>query len=276
LPCPWLRNEGVTAAAQKPLHDDIKGQGAAMKTGLAGKVVLITGATRNHGRAGALAFAEEGAHLLLCTRQSMGLLEETAHLASPFGVKVVTGQCDVTDEEQVKAFVDKGLSEFGRIDVVVNNAGWRARGELLRISTENWLATMGVNLHAVFLMSQAVLPSMVQHRWGRIINYSGIAAFRGSTGTTAKMAGEGLTRAIAREYGKYNITANLIGPGSVEVVRTPGQEVPGGEGTGVESIPIPRQGTVDECTATVVFLASAQASYITGQTFLVNGGAYFL
>ena len=184
-----------------------------MKTGLAGKVVLITGSTRNHGRAGALAFAEEGAHLLLCTRQSMGLLEETAHMASPFGVKVVTGQCDVTDEEQVKAFVDKGLSEFGRIDVVVNNAGWRARGELLRISTENWLATMGVNLHAVFLMSQAALPSMVQHRWGRIINYSGIAAFRGSTGTTAKMAGEGLTRAIAREYGKYNITANLIGPG---------------------------------------------------------------
>ena len=72
---------------------------------------------------------KEGAHLLLCTRQSMGLLEETAHMAAPFGVKVVTGQCDVTDEEQVKAFVHKGLSEFRRIDVVVNNAGWRARGE---------------------------------------------------------------------------------------------------------------------------------------------------
>jgi NAD(P)-dependent dehydrogenase (short-subunit alcohol dehydrogenase family) len=148
--------------------------------------------------------------------------------------------------------------------VVVNNAGWRARGDLLRISTENWLATMGVNLRAPFLMSQAVLPCMGQHRWGRIINYSGIAAFRGSTGTTAKMAAAGLTRAIAREYGKYHITTNLIGPGSIEVIRTPGQEIPTG------------QGTVDECTATVVFLASEQASYITGQTFLVNGGAYFL
>jgi 3-oxoacyl-[acyl-carrier protein] reductase len=247
-----------------------------METGLAGKVVLITGATRNHGRAGALAFAKEGAHLLLCTRRSMDLLEETAHLASPSGVKALTAQCDVTDEAQVKAFVDKGLSEFGRIDVVVNNAGWRARGDLLRISTENWLATMGVNLHAPFLMCQAVLPSMVRQRWGRIINYSGIAGFRGSTGTTAKMAGEGLTRAIAHEYGKYNITANLIGPGSIEVIRTPGQEIPGGEGAGIEAIPIPRQGTVDECTALVVFLASAQASYITGQTYLVNGGAYFL
>jgi 3-oxoacyl-[acyl-carrier protein] reductase len=247
-----------------------------MKTGLEGKVVLITGATRNHGRASALAFAEEGAKLLLCTRQSMELLEETAHLAAQSGVQVVTGRCDVTDEEQVHAFVHQGLSAFGRIDVVVNNAGWRARGELLRISTENWCATMGVNLHAPFLMCQAVLPSMVQHRWGRIINYSGIAAFRGSTGATAKMAAAGLTRAIAREYGPYNITANLIGPGSIEVIRTPGQEIPGGEGAGIEAIPIPRQGRVDECTALVVFLASEQASYITGQTYLVNGGAYCL
>ena len=90
------------------------------------------------------------------------------------------------------------------------------------------------------------------------------------------MADGASNKAIAREYGTYNITANLIGPGSIEVVRTPGQEIPGGEGAGIEAIPIPRQGTVDECTATVVFLASEQASYITGQTYLVNGGAYFL
>ena len=100
-----------------------------MKTGLAGKIVLITGATWNHGRASVLTVAEEGAPLLLCTRQSMELLAETAHLAAPFGVKVVTGCCDVTDEAQVKAFVHKGLSEFGWIDVVGNNAGWRACGE---------------------------------------------------------------------------------------------------------------------------------------------------
>ena len=228
---------------------------------LDGKVCVITGAASGIGAETARLFAEEGSKVV--------------------GVDINPGsegdlalEADVTDEEQVKAFVHTGLSEFGRIDVVVNNAGWRARGDLLSISTENWLATMGVNLHAPFLMSQAVLPSMVQHRWGRIINYSGIAAFRGSTGTTAKMAAEGLTRAIAREYGKYNITANLIGPGSIEVVRTPGQEIPTGQGTETEAIPIPRQGTVDECTATVVFLASEQASYITGQTYLVNGGAY--
>jgi NAD(P)-dependent dehydrogenase (short-subunit alcohol dehydrogenase family) len=182
-----------------------------MDTGLAGKVVLITGATRNHGRANAL--AREGAHLLLCTRHSMNLLEETAELASKFAVRVLTERCDVTVEEQVNAFVQKGLPEFGRIDVVVNNAGWRARGALLDIPTDTWQASLATNLHAPFLMCKAVIPSMVAQSWGRIINYSGISNFRGSSGGTAKKACEGFTRAIAAAYGKYNITANLIGPG---------------------------------------------------------------
>jgi NAD(P)-dependent dehydrogenase (short-subunit alcohol dehydrogenase family) len=247
-----------------------------MDTGLAGKVVLITGATRNHGRASALAFAREGAHLLICTRRSLDLLEETAALAAQSDVRVVTDRCDVTDEGQVNALVKKGLTEFGRIDVVVNNAGWRARGALLDITTESWNATLATNLHAPFLLCKAVMPSMVTHRWGRIINYSGIANFRGASGSTSKMACKGFTRAIAQAYGKYNVTANLIGPGSIAVERTPGQEIPAGQGTTTENIPIPRQGVIEECTSLVVFLASEQASYITGQTYLVNGGAYFL
>ena len=156
-----------------------------MNTGLDGKAVLITGATRNHGRASALAFAEEGANLLLCTRQSMDMLEETAHLASRSGVRVVTGRCDVADQEQVKAFVAMGLAELGRIDVLVNNAAGRARGALLDITTESWEAAMAVNLHAPFLTCQAVLPAMVKQKWGRIINYSGIAPFRGSSACPA-------------------------------------------------------------------------------------------
>ena len=252
-----------------------------MDTGLKGKVVLITGATRNHGRASALAFAREGADLLLCTRQRMDLLEETANLASRIlndgeGVRVVTKQCDVTDEGQVDSLVRDGIAEFGHIDVLVNNAAWRARGELLSITNESWDASLAVNLHAPFLTCKAVVPGMVERRWGRIINYSGIAPYRGASGSgTLKMACEGMTRAIAREYGQYNITANCIGPGSIEVERTPGQEIRSGEGATALGIPIPRQGTVEECSAAVVFLASEQASYITGQTYLVNGGAYF-
>ena len=248
-----------------------------MDLGLQGKTVLITGATRNHGRASALAFAEEGANLLLCTRQSMELLEETAQMASASGVRVVTAQCDVTDEDQVNSFIQKGLNEFGHVDVVVNNAAWRARGELLDISNEDWQHAVDVNVHAPFLMCRAVIPSMVKNRWGRIINYSGIAPFRGASGQgTLKLACEGLTRAIATEYGKYNITANCIGPGSIDVTRTQGQENYPGSG-GIElDIPVPRQGTVEECSAVVVFLASDSARYITGQTYLVNGGAHFL
>ena len=109
-----------------------------MDTGLARKTVLITGATRNHGRASAIAFAEEGANLLICTRSSMDLLEETAELAARSGVRVVTQQCDVIEEDQVQALVKRGMDEFEHIDVVVNNAGWRARGQLLDISNETW------------------------------------------------------------------------------------------------------------------------------------------
>jgi 3-oxoacyl-[acyl-carrier protein] reductase len=248
-----------------------------MDTGLAGKVVLITGATRNHGRASAQAFAREGANLLLCTRQSMDLLEETAHLAAQPDVRILTEQCDVTSEEQVASVVQKGLSEFGRIDVVVNNAAWRARGQLLGISNDAWSSAVEVNLHAPFLVSKAVLPSMVEQRWGRIINYSGIAPFRGASGQgTLKMACAGLTRAIATEYGKYNITANCIGPGSIDVERTHGQATASDEGGVALDIPIPRHGSVEECTATVIFLASEMARYITGQTYLVNGGAHYL
>lgn len=248
-----------------------------MDTGLQDKVVVITGAARNHGRASALAFAKEGANLLLCTRQSMDLLEETAHLASQLGVRAVADRCNVTDEDDVQAFVRRGLAEFGRLDVLVNNAVWRVRETLLDMTETLWEAAMAVNVHAPFLMSRAVLPDMVTRRWGRIINYSGIAPFRGVTGQgTLKMAVEGLTRAIAREYGTYNITANCIGPGSIDVVRTPGQEGGPEERRIASTIPIPRQGTVDECSALVVFLASEQASYITGQAYLVNGGAHFL
>ena len=248
-----------------------------MDTGLAGKTVLITGATRNHGRTSAVMFAQEGTNLLLCTRQSKDRLDETARMCSEYGVRAVTQLCDVTDEGQIESLVRTGLDEFGSIDVVVNNAGWRARGSLLDISTDLWNEAIAVNVHAPFLMAKAIIPGMKERRWGRIINYSGIAPFRGASGQgTLKLANEGLTRAIATEYGKYNITANCIGPGSIAVERTPGQESGGESDSAMAGVPIPRQGTVEECSAMVVFLASEQARYITGQTYLVNGGAHYL
>jgi NAD(P)-dependent dehydrogenase (short-subunit alcohol dehydrogenase family) len=206
----------------------------------------------------------------------MNLLEETAQAASKLGAKVVARQCDVTDEAQVNALVKTGLAEFGRIDVLFNNAGWRVHGKLLELDMQEWRAAVAVNLHGVFLMCKAVLPAMVEQRWGRIINYTGNSFNRGILGPgTLKTATLGLTRAIAQEYGKFDITANCIAPWTVTVERTVGHT---GSGLilGVEGHAIPRRGSIEECAALAVFLASEKASYITGQNYSVNGGAYFL
>jgi NAD(P)-dependent dehydrogenase (short-subunit alcohol dehydrogenase family) len=248
-----------------------------METGLQGKVVLITGATRNHGKATALAFAREGARLLICTRKSMNLLEETAHLASKLGATVVAKQCDVTNEAQVTTFVETGLAEFGRIDVLVNNAGWRVHGDAVKMSIEEWQAGLAVNVHALFLTCKAVIPVMARHHFGRIINYTGNSFMRGILGPgTLKMATLGFTRAVAQEYGEFNITANCIAPWAITVERSEGYMGSALTAVRVEGQAIPRRGTVTECAALAVFLASESAAYITGQNYCVNGGAYFL
>jgi NAD(P)-dependent dehydrogenase (short-subunit alcohol dehydrogenase family) len=247
-----------------------------MDTGLKGKVVMITGATRNHGKATALAFAAEGANLLICTRKSTDLLEETARLTADQGIKVLAKQCDVTVESQVNDLVQSGLAEFGRIDVLINNAGWRVHGEVMKLNMEEWQAGLDVNVHALFLTCKAVLPGMAERRWGRIINYTGNSFMRGILGPgTLKMATLGFTRAIAQEYGEFNITANCIAPWAITVERNVGHVSSGITAVRVEGQAIPRRGTIAECAALAVFLASDKAGYITGQNYSVNGGAYF-
>ena len=248
-----------------------------MDTGLKNKVVLITGATRNHGKATALAFAAEGANLLLCTRNSMDLLRETARLATDQGSKVIARQCDVTDEAQVSDLLQSGLSEFGRVDVLINNAGWRVHGDVMNLNMEHWQAALDVNVHALFRTCKAVIPGMVERRWGRIINYTGNSFMRGILGPgTLKMATLGFTRAIAQEYGEFNITANCIAPWAITVERSADHVSSGMAAVRVEGQAIPRRGTIAECAALAVFLASDKAGYITGQNYSVNGGAYFL
>ena len=246
-----------------------------METGLAGKVVLITGATRNHGRASALAFAREGAHLLLCTRRSMDLLEETAALAAKSDVRVVTDRCDVTDEGQVQAFVHKGLTEFGHLEVVVNNVLFPVpRQALDEIPFELWKRKIEVETTGSFLLCKQVLPTMIAQEWGRIIHYTGLDAFKGSdilAGST-ELGIVGLTRGIAREYGKYHITANCLGSGGIETEEAEGGHAfpPG------DRDPIPRWGRPEEIAFLTVALCSEDAGYVTGQCLLANGGKYFL
>src|SRR6266508_4025081 len=247
-----------------------------MDTGLKGKIVLITGAPRNQGKATALAFAAEGANVLICTRNSIDLLEDTARLAADQGIKVLAKQCDVTIEAQVSDLLQSGLAEFGRIDVVINNAGWRVHGEIMKVNMEEWQAGLDVNVHALFLICKAVLPGMAERRWGRIINYTGNSFMRGILGPgTLKMATLGFTRAIAQEYGEFNITANCIAPWAITVERNACHVSSGITAVRVEGQAIPRRGTIAECAALAVFLASDKAGYITGQNYSVNGGADF-
>ncbi len=245
-----------------------------MDMGLAGRVVLITGAGRNIGRATAEAFAAEGSRLVLSTRRSGGLLEETAEACRSAGAEVVTALCDVGDEDQVRAMVRTAERAFGGVDVLVNNATNRVQGSFLDQSNEDWRATAAANLDGPIFASRAVLPGMVERRWGRIVNYSGVSAYRGGTAMKAavKLGVVGFTRGLAREFGRHGITVNAIAPASIEGERDPGTERDV-DVSGIDpKLPIPRFGHPEEVAALVVYLCSRHAGYVTGQTFHINGG----
>lgn len=246
-----------------------------MDTGLRGKTVLITGASRNIGRIAALAFAREGANLALCTSSKMNELRNVEAEVRAAGARVAIACCDVADQTAVTQFVAHAARELGPIDVAVNNAVYRAEGGgFLDQSFEKWRRNIEVNLNGPCHVCRAVLPGMMEKRWGRIINFSGIAPFlgHGVAKATVKTGIIGFTRGIATEFAKYNITANCIGPGTIAVERDAFQNEKGLRPTQ----PVRRLGKPEEIAALCVFLASEHAGYITGQCYLVNGGMYYL
>jgi NAD(P)-dependent dehydrogenase (short-subunit alcohol dehydrogenase family) len=245
-----------------------------MDTGLKGKAVLVTGASRNMGRAAALAFAREGANLALCTSQKMKELGAVAEEARSLGARVVAVQCDVTDAPAVEAFVKRAHGELGAVDVAVNVAGYRNEAKFLEGSLEAWTRNIEVNLTGPFNVCRSVIPHMIERRWGRIINLSGIAPYLGdgAAKSMVKLGIVGFTRGIAREFAAHNITANCIGPGTIGRGERDAHE---GEKMLRPWQPIRRTGRVEEVTALMLHLAGENAGYITGQCYLINGGTYF-
>jgi 3-oxoacyl-[acyl-carrier protein] reductase len=245
-----------------------------MDTGLKDKTVLITGASRNMGRLAAIEFAREGANLAICTSSKMKELNEVAEEARALGAKVVAERCDVASEGDVANFVEKARKELGTVHVAINNAVNRgAEGSFLEESYEAWVTNFEVNLTGPRNVCRNVLPMMKEQHWGRIINLSGTSPFMGGSVSKgmAKLGIIGFTRGVAREFAPWAITANCIGPGTIEVERDDFQKPKGLKA----SQPLRRLGRPGEIVSMMVYLSSENAGFITGQCYLVNGGMYF-
>lgn len=245
-----------------------------MDTGLKGKTVLITGASRNMGRLAALAFAREGANLAICTSAKMDELRQVADEVRRLGAKVVAERCDVSDRAAVAAFVRTVESELGSVHVALNNAVYRGtESPFLEEDDEAWERNIAVNLSGPRNICRAVLPLMIKQRWGRIISFSGISPYLGTSTSKgmSKLGIVGLTRGLAREYAQHEITANCIAPGTIEVERDAFQK----DKPLRPMQPIRRMGKPQEVVSLMLYLASEDAGFITGQCYMVNGGMYF-
>lgn len=246
---------------------------------LDGKVAIVTGAGRNIGRATALELARRGAAVVVNARanrlEAAGVVGEIEAL----GGKAIAALADVGERAQVNAMAERALEAFGRVDILVNNAGMRAAQGVADMPVEQWRRVMAVNLDAPFFCAQAVVPGMMERGWGRIINVSGLNAFSGKAGwahvCASKMGALGLTRALAAELAEYNILVNHIVPGAFDTTPPPEQAGGGMPSSAARAagIPLGRLGMPQEIATTCAFLASDEASFITGQTIHVNGGA---
>jgi 3-oxoacyl-[acyl-carrier protein] reductase len=243
---------------------------------LDGKVALVTGSGRNIGRATALKLAEEGAHVVVNARTNQAEADSVAREARDRGVKALAVIADVAKKDQIDAMVARAMSEFGRVDILINNAAIRPHKPFTEVTGEDWEAVRGVVLDGAIHCTRAVIPSMVKNKYGRILFFTGDGSFTGGSGrahvSAAKMGLVGLARALASEFAPQNIRVNVVSPGSIDT-RRDNPEWYQGRVPNAAGIPLGRQGHVDEIAATCLFLVSDDSGFITGQTVHVNGGA---
>jgi 3-oxoacyl-[acyl-carrier protein] reductase len=241
---------------------------------LSGRVAFVTGASQGIGRSCALRLAKDGASVAVAARNKEKL-DELVREVTVAGGKAYAIALDVADEEQVKSAIKAAIAQFGKIDILVNNAGITRDQLVMRMKRADWDAVLQTNLTSAYLCIQQVIPSMLKQRWGRIINITSVFGQMGQAGQanySASKAGLiGLTMAIAREVGSRSITCNAVAPGFIETAMTAvlSEEF---KQNAVKQIPLGRVGTSEDVASAVAFLASEEASYITGQVLSVNGG----
>lgn len=244
--------------------------------GMKGHTAIVTGGGRGIGKAIAEFLARNGVNVAVVDID-MDIAKEASLGLERLGVKSIALKADVSKAAEVSTIFENTLKEFGSVEILVNNAGITRDGLLLRMKEDDWDAVIDINLKGVFLCCKNAVKIMSKNKYGRIINIASVVAFMGNPGQanySASKAGiVGLTKTIAREYASRGITVNAVAPGFIQTAMTESlpenvkQEM-------LKAIPMNRFGTVEDVANAVVFLASPNASYITGHVMHVNGGMY--
>ena len=243
---------------------------------LEGRVALVTGASQGIGRACALELARAGATVALAARNEAKLKELAAEIEAAGGTAEAFA-LDVASEDSIKAGAKAVVEKFGKVEILVNNAGITRDGLVLRMKRADWDDVLSTNLTGAFLLTQALLGQLLRNRWGRIINITSVVGETGQAGQVNYAASKagliGMTRALAREVGSRGITVNAVAPGYIETPMTAVLDQKQRDGM-LAGIPLGRAGTDAEIAQCVVFLASDAAAYITGHVLDVNGGMF--
>ena len=241
---------------------------------LSGKVALITGASRGIGRSISIVLAQNGAHVI-CVSRNINDVQSVADKITNQKFFASAASCDISSTHNVTELVKDIIEKHGRIDILINNAGITSDNLLMRMSEDDWDNVLNVNLKAAFTAIKAASRTMIKQRSGRIINISSVVGLIGNAGQVNYAASKagliGMTKSVAREFASRGITANCIAPGYIETEMTNKlkDEV---KSSLNEQIPLGRIGNVEDIAYAVAFLASDEASYITGQTLAVDGG----
>lgn len=240
-----------------------------------GRAAIITGGRRGIGKAIAQVLAQRGVDILIADKQEEETQNTARELAAATGRRILSTLTDVSNYQSALAMVELALSEFGKVDILVNNAGITRDTLIMRMEETDWDIVLDTNLKGAWNCSKAVVRSMMKQRYGRIVNISSVSGLAGQAGQTNYSASKagliGLTKALAREVASRGITVNAIAPGFIPTALT--QDLPIElKDTMIKLIPIGRWGKPEEIAYAVGFLASEEASYITGQVLSVDGG----